>query len=112
VSAAFQACAKLTTIDGSNDRPNRTYAYNPTHVKWSVVGDPTAGSKVTWDGQSGSYKVTGDFDMTATYDGGFGGRSSKAESGGSHTAHAFLVVGAGLIAADLGIATDRRVVFM
>jgi hypothetical protein len=50
--------------------------------------------------------------MTATYDGGFGGRSSKAESGGSYTAHAFLVMGAGLIAADLGIATDRRVVFM
>jgi hypothetical protein len=94
VSAAFQACAKATTIDGSNDCPNRAYAYNPTNVKWSVVSEPTAGSKVTWDGQSGSYTVTGDFAMTATFNDGFSGGSSTVQSKGGYTAHVLWINGA------------------
>lgn len=94
VLAAFQACAKLTTIDGSYDCPNSAYAYNPSNVRWSLVGDPTAGSNVTWDGQSGSYTVTGNFAMQATYDGGFGGGSNTADSKSTYTAHVLWTNGA------------------
>lgn len=78
VTKALQGC----TAGPSPDCP--AYFVSAAHLTasghWSLVGDPTNGAAITWDGFTGEYNVTG----TVTYRAGFGPNRT-----GHYTAHVF-----------------------
>lgn len=69
VAAALAKCAAATTAQ-VNDCPQLTTLsiVDATNVRWTLSGDPLAGSTVTFDGDTSLLRVAGDFSMTIDFD--------------------------------------------
>jgi hypothetical protein len=94
VASAFKTCALITAF-AFIDCPQSMGGYNPSNIKWALVGDPTAsGVQITWDGGVGAYTVTGTYDMTLTFDDANLGPGQKLDVPGRYAAHVLWTAGA------------------
>jgi hypothetical protein len=66
VDKAFKRCA-AARAQSVADCPQQLGDAGPTNLRWSMKGDPLAGSTVTFDPNGGLYTVHGNFRMTASY---------------------------------------------
>jgi hypothetical protein len=66
VSKAFGACAQ-SKATAQADCPQQLVRAIADNVRWTLNGDPLASATVTFDTQTGVFKVHGDFSMTASF---------------------------------------------
>jgi len=66
VSKAFATCAQAQASEQA-DCPQQLIRAIADNVRWTLNGDPLASATVTFDAQSGVFKVHGNFSMTASF---------------------------------------------
>jgi hypothetical protein len=66
VSKAFSACAQARAM-AQADCPQQLIRAIADNTRWTLNGDPLASATVTFDAQTGVFKVSGDFSMTASF---------------------------------------------
>jgi hypothetical protein len=66
VSKAFAKCAQALAM-AQADCPQLIFRVLADHVRWTLNGDPLASATVSFDSNTGAFRVRGNFSMTASY---------------------------------------------
>jgi hypothetical protein len=78
VSKAFAACAQAP-VTAEADCPQDLIRAIADNVRWTLNGDPLASATVTFDSQTGVFKVHGNFSTTASFQ--INGYTTSGDSG-------------------------------